>query len=336
MKKPIPPGNESANGVRDAVLRSRLMARRDRVKAALSSPAAAERHGQLLVEVDAALERMEAGTFGLCESCREAIENDRLLADPLAKNCLDHLSAAEQRALERDLDLASQLQRGLLPKPGVSVPGWSVAWHYEPAGTVSGDYCDLIPLEAGQGLFAVGDVSGKGIAASMLMTHLHAIFRSLVGAAPDVGDLLARANRVFCDGTSNEFFATLVCGMLGTDGRVRTANAGHCYPLHLRRGEVRSVPSSGLPLGLFRDEGYGMHEFSMEPGDLLLLYSDGVTETFHPSGEPFGVSRVSNVLLRSVRLTPRTVLNELLNELIQFRSGGPRTDDLTAMVISRQ
>ena len=131
-----------------------------------------------IVYANAALARMDEGTFGTCETCHDSVEKERLLSDPLIRFCLDHLTHEEQRALESDLELAARIQKGLLPPPEMSAAGWQVRYHYEPLGPVSGDYCDVLESDSGL-LFLFGDVSGKGVAASMLMSHLHATFRSL-------------------------------------------------------------------------------------------------------------------------------------------------------------
>src|SRR5256884_8956803 len=131
-------------------LRTELEQRRERLHAALHSPAADASLSQLLTAVDTALSRIDQGTFGLCETCHDTIEAERLLADPLVRFCLDHLTSAEQRALESDLSLAARIQRGLLPKPGLAPVGWDVRYHYHPAGMAGGDYCD--PFETERGL----------------------------------------------------------------------------------------------------------------------------------------------------------------------------------------
>src|SRR4029077_1820554 len=125
-------------------LRTELEQRRERLRAALHSPAADASLSQLLTAVDTALSRIDQGTFGLCETCHSPVEAERLLADPLVRFCLDHLTSAEQRALESDLSLAARIQRGLLPKPGLAPAGWNIRYHYQPAGMVSGDYCDVL------------------------------------------------------------------------------------------------------------------------------------------------------------------------------------------------
>ncbi len=325
----------SRNEIRDAELQGQLRDRRRKLQAAASNRPEVEHLVHLLHEVDAALERMEAGAFGICETCHDSIENDRLLVDPLCRNCLDHLSDAERRALERDLDLAFQVQNGLLPKSGLAVDGWTVAYHYEPAGPVSGDYCDLIVVEPGTALFVLGDISGKGVAASMLMTQLHAIFRSLIPSTRSLPDLLTKANRIFCEGVLSSHFATLVCGWLTNDGGVEICNAGHCLPLHVHQGGVSAVASTDLPLGLFCESRYSSRRLEMEKGDSLVLFTDGLSETFDASGVEYGTQRLSELLRRHGRLAPKELLARSLGDLVTFRAGAARTDDLSIMIIRR-
>src|SRR5881409_1271069 len=168
--KPQPKAGGLMATAEQTYLRTELEQRRERLHTALHSPGADASLSQLLAAVDEALDRFERGTFGLCETCHDTIEAERLLADPLMRFCLDHLTSAKQRALDSDLSMAARIQRALLPKPGVAPVGWDVRYHYQPAGMVSGDYCDLFETDRGL-LFMLGDVSGKGVAASMLMSH---------------------------------------------------------------------------------------------------------------------------------------------------------------------
>src|SRR5215470_10909506 len=159
-------------------LRGELEQRRERLHTLVHEAQGDASLQRLLGEVDAALSKMDAGTFGVCEDCKGSVEVERLLYDPVTGVCLECLSQEEQHLLEKDLTLAGNIQRALLPNRESSSPGWKVSFHYEPAGPVSGDYCDLIETPGGL-LFLLGDVSGKGVAASMLMSHLNATFRSL-------------------------------------------------------------------------------------------------------------------------------------------------------------
>jgi len=323
------------NGVRDDELKRQLTARRDKLRDAIpSQPHPASLH-DLLREVDAALERMEDGSYGLCETCHDPIEHDRLIVDPLLRNCIDHLSHAEKESLQRDLDLANQVQSGLLPKPGRIAPGWTMAFHYRPHGAVSGDFCDVIRLPDGGALFVVGDVMGKGVAASMLTAHLHAIFRSLCTPDQPVNDLVAKANRIFCEGTMSSFFATLVAGRLGVDGAVEICNAGHCHPLHFRNGDVHRIESGGLPMGLFADAEYELHRGRLASGEGLVIHTDGLSETFDAGGAPYGSERPINLLRQRRTHSCDELLADLLADLDQFRRAEAVRDDLTVMVLCR-
>jgi len=326
----------SPGGIRDRALRQQLLTRRERLQDALTTPQRTERLRQLLDEIDLTLGRMEQGTFGICERCHEPIENDRLLADPLLRNCIDHLSPAEQRSLERDLDLAYQVQQGLLPRAGRIGTDWLLAYHYQPAGIVSGDYCDVIPIQDGSALAVVGDVSGKGVAASLMMTQLHAIFRSLAAGGRPIQELVAQANRIFCEGTIFSFFATLACARLGPDGEVDLCNGGHCSPLHVQAGGVTALMTTGLPLGLFNDGEYGCQSIHLSDGESLVLYSDGLTETFDREGTQYGTGRLSRLLREHCHVPPPGLIEVILADVQRHRGNGPRMDDLTIMVLRRE
>jgi sigma-B regulation protein RsbU (phosphoserine phosphatase) len=318
------------------LLREQLLDRRRRLEP-FARDGAAPDVASLLAEVDAALARMEGGTYGVCAGCHGAIEPDRLRADPLARLCLDCLSPEQRRALEYDLELARGIQADLLPPAGVSAAGWAISYHYGPLGPVSGDYCDVIPGEArpGQALVLLGDVAGKGVAASLLMASLHAIFRSLGAADLPLADLVERANRLFGASAASGRFATLACLRTSDSGEVEIANAGHCPPLLRRGAVVESLPPTGLPLGLFSQGRCTTLRRSLAPGDALLLYSDGLTEAPSPSGEEYGVERAARVLERGRGLRPRELVRALLDDLAAFQGGTSPSDDLTLLVLER-
>lgn len=288
----------------------------------------------LLSEVDMALHRMETASAGICEACHEVIEDDAI-RDPIARFCLDCLNAQEQRALQHDLDAVSLVQHTLLPKQDLRVDGWRAYYHYEAAGPVSGDYCDLVSTENGDLFFLLGDVSGKGIAASMLMAHLHAIFRSLISLDLPVNQLVERANHLFADSTMPAYYATLVCGRARRSGLIELCNAGHCPPLLIRKGDVTSIEATGLPVGIFCQEQYSASEFQLEPGDSLLLYTDGLTESRDPLDSEYGIERLNEIVSARHSLAPHPLTAACLEDAKFFRAGQPKTDDLTVMVIQR-
>jgi sigma-B regulation protein RsbU (phosphoserine phosphatase) len=200
-------------------------------------------------------------TAGIWEACHETIEDDD--KGPIARFCLDCLNEHEQRALQLDLDNVSLVQYSLLPTQDLKADGWRAYYHYEAAGPVSGDYCDLVSHENGDLFFLLGDVSGKGIAASMLMAHLHAIFRSLITLDLPVDQLVERANQVFTNCTMPSYYATLVCGRARRSGAIELCNAGHCPPLLIRRDGVTSIEATGLPIGIFCQEQYSASELQL-------------------------------------------------------------------------
>ncbi len=316
-------------------LREQLMDRRQRLEVAVGAFHEAPNLTRLLEEVDAALERMDDGTYGLCDLCHEPVETDRLIADPLTRLCIGHLTANEQRALEEDLELASRIQIGLLPDSSYRVDGWEVAYHYQPAGLVSGDYCDLMGADC-EGLhFIVGDVSAKGVAASMLRAHLHAMFRTLFSVNLPLDQLIERASRVFCESTLPTHYATLVCGKACASGAVEICNAGHPPPLLVRAGQVTQIDATGLPLGIFCSEQFSLSRFQMQPGDTLFLYTDGLTETRDGVEGEYGIERLSRLLSEHHDESPRSLVDNCVGELNRFCSGRAPRDDLTIMALRR-
>src|SRR3981189_3102449 len=249
----------------ETYLRTELEQPRGRLHEALHSPAADASLSELLTAVDTALSRIDQGTFGLCETCHDTIEAERLLADPLVRFCLAHLTTAEQRALESDLSLAASIQRALLPKPGLAPDGWNVRYHYQPAGMVSGDYCDLFETDGGL-LFMLGEVARKGVAASMLMSHLHATFRSLAEGGLPLARMVEDANRIFCESTFAGQFATLVVGRAVLDGSVEFVSAGHLPVLHIHGDGATPKDSTGVPLGTFCNTSFPVHRLPPGPG----------------------------------------------------------------------
>jgi len=329
--------NATAEPASHAGLHAQLLDRRARL---IASGALARRDDvqALLREVDSALLRLERPDFGICEVCHDPIEADRLAHDPVTRVCLGCLSATEARALERDLEAAAAIQAGLLPPRGLAFDGWDIGFRHAPLGPVSGDHCDLLPASE-PGVpphFVLGDVSGKGVSASILMSQLHAIFRSLAPLGLELSDLVARGNRLFGAAAPSNAFATLVAGRLGPAGEVELVNAGHCEPLLLQGGAVRSFAPTGLPLGPFPEARYTTHRFHLDPGDVLLLYTDGLSEAENAVTEPYGPDRVAAALRASAAATAGDLLQACLDDLTRFRGAAAPSDDLTLLAVRRE
>lgn len=290
----------------------------------------------LLQQIDDAIERIESGTYGICEVCNGAIETELLLVDPLVTVCLDDMTAKQKKELENDIELASHIQRKLLPKNKIEINGWEIFYCYEPAGVVSGDYCDLIVNRDDHGIlhFILGDISGKGIAASMLMTHLHAMIHSLVNFDLHVDKLIDHANRLFCESTSSSQYATLVYGRAAHHGEIEISNAGHCPPILLHNKETELIEATGLPVGLFCESNYSALRVKLEVNDYLVLYTDGLTETSNGEME-YGVERLRKILSEINNPTPEELVNYIVNDRNKFGNGIPKEDDMTIMVMKR-
>ena len=335
----LPFGNRGTTvaDVQEVFLHGQLLDRREKLEAALTTSQQNESLRQLLHEVDSALKRLEAGTFGVCETCHDTIEKDRLMADPLVRYCLDHLTASQRRALEQDLELASQLQRGLLPRQNLTFAGWEVCYHYRPLGLVSGDYCDVVTHRDGSEdvYFALGDVSGKGVAASMLMSQLHAIFRTLVASGLSLQLLVERASRVFCQSTISSLFATLVLVRAGQSGEIEVCNAGHCPALVFQGARALELGATGVPLGLFCEGVYPTQWAKMSCGDTLLLYTDGISEARSANQEEYGVERLKELAASCPGLSAQALVAACIDDLNTFRAEAPLLDDLTIMAVRR-
>lgn len=315
--------------------RPQLLDRRVRLLAA-SDAVPAVYLNELIAEIDAALGKLDNGSYGLCETCHDPIEADRLAQNPLARFCLDHLSQAELQAHQQDLDLATQIQSKLLPVRDIALENWDTQYRYQPVGAVGGDYCELILLDSGKSLFfAVGDVAGKGVAASLLMTHLSAIFRTLLSLDLSLTDLISRANRLFCESTAPAHYATLVCGRITANG-VEICNAGHCMPLLLKQHGTQRLDSTGLPLGMFYTGQYPMQQVSVDPGDSLVLYSDGITECQDPEGNQYEVDRLIRALLDHRDKPTEAMADGVLEDVARFRQIRSPNDDITLLIVRRR
>ena len=314
-------------------LQNQLEERKRRLELAVASAPRNSDLGSLLGEVDSALDRMAEGTYGLCLECHESVEKERLLADPLVRYCLDHLTQSERSALQRDLDLASKVQRNLLPKNGLSVGGWETSYHFAPVGAVSGDYCDLIPCD-GQLLFLLGDVSGKGVAASMMMAQLHALFRSLAGMSLPLGQIVAHVNRFLCESALSGQYATLVCGLAKPTGEVEIHNAGHCPAIVSGRDGVFPIDSTGLPLGMFADAKSSATCVQLESGDTLFLYTDGLSEARNECDE-YGVDRVMTLVRQQAARQPAELIAACIEDVRTFVNGVQSFDDMTVLAVRR-
>jgi sigma-B regulation protein RsbU (phosphoserine phosphatase) len=169
----------------------------------------------------------------------------------------------------------------------------------------------------------------------MLMSHLHATFRTLAEAALPLDRMVQDANRIFCESTLAGQFATLVVGRAAHDGAVEFVSAGHLPVLHIHGGGATPKDATGMPLGMFSDSRFPVHRLTMADGDTLLLYTDGLTEARNRAGAEYGLPRIRALAARNVQMQPAGLISECIGDLLSFGEGSKQTDDLTLLAVRR-
>jgi serine phosphatase RsbU (regulator of sigma subunit) len=240
----------------------------------------------------------------------------------------------EKRRLEEELQMARRVQQGLLPKELPPTPGLEIATHTDFSLEVAGDYYDVIGLEDGRTLFAVGDVAGKGAGAALLMSNLQASLRALVGADLSLTHMIARVNLLIYQNTESHQFITFFVGIFDPHNRsLRYVNAGHNPPFLLRgNGEPETLLTGGLILGAFADSCYEQGCVTLESGDILVLYTDGVSEAMDADGVEFGEQRVSSAATACAAASVEDIVSEIIRQTARHRDGLHIEDDQTLLV----
>ena len=243
----------------------------------------------------------------------------------------------KDKLLARDeLEEGRAVQRALLPDPDPAIPGWDVWLTSVPANDVGGDLVDVMRLGDERYGLTLADVAGKGLGAALLMAKLQATLRALVWEQPDLGDLASRVNRILCrDGLPNKF-ATLVHVELQADsGRVRLINAGHMPPLLVRGGRIVELPGGGMALGIFDGATFTEQVADLQRDEMLVIYSDGVTEAMNVHEELYGDERLRAVLETGPATSSRELATRLEADVQRFVAEARRHDDLSLLVLRR-
>ncbi|HKO43963.1 MAG TPA: SpoIIE family protein phosphatase [Pyrinomonadaceae bacterium] len=244
----------------------------------------------------------------------------------------------QQERLERELQLASEIQQRFQPAAPPQVAGYELQGISFPCYEIGGDYYDFIRRADGRLVIALGDVSGKGTAAALLMSSLHAAIHAQTGSHDTLVDTVTAVNKYLAENIPPNRFVTLFFAELDPEsGALSFLNAGHNPPLIVHAaGTVEQLSSGGLPLGIKGDAEYREGRTHLKHGDVLVIYSDGVTEAASPSGEEFGPTRLYEVVSRNVDASAAGIRDRIESALTKFSQGTQAADDITLVIVKRQ
>jgi sigma-B regulation protein RsbU (phosphoserine phosphatase) len=255
-----------------------------------------------------------------------AIENARLYEEEKAYH-----------RMREEVRLAARIQGDLLPKVHPAIPGYDVAGTSIPAQEVGGDYFDYIPVDAERWALALGDVSGKGLPASLVMANLQATLRGQTYPGVSVKECVARSNRLLHRSTSPEKFVTLFYGILDTTAhRLVFSNAGHDNPyFYSGDAPVRRLATGGIVLGAIDEYPFQEEAVDLAPGDLLVIYSDGIAEAMNAKGGFFGEERIAETIAKHRDATAAELMEKILAAARKFAGKHPQSDDMTLLILKR-
>jgi len=242
-------------------------------------------------------------------------------------------------AMSRELEMARQVQRALIPRRACDVPGLEIAFDYEPVVQVGGDLLDIIPVHGDRVLLFVGDVVGHGVRAALAMSAVKAALLSAAKSDPRPDRVLAGVNKVFAEMFKNDVlpqFVTAACCLVDPpESQAEIALAGHPAPLRFRAdpGEILKEADAGLPLGIEKSTEYALTSIDLEPEDLLVFFTDGLIEAMDPSGRQYGCHRLERLMLRSTGSSPGELVAEIRNDLRAHCGGRALADDFALLVV---
>jgi serine phosphatase RsbU (regulator of sigma subunit) len=255
------------------------------------------------------------------------VENARLMEEDL-----------ERERFERELNLAREIQQRFQPSSAPNVAGYEMQGISFPCYEIGGDYYDFIERPDGRMVIALGDVSGKGTSAALLMSSLHAAMHAQIPAHKALGDTISAVNRYLAETIPMNRFITLFCAELDpATGTLSFLNAGHNPPLIAHAGgSMEQLAAGGIPLGIIGDAVYREGRTQLHPGDALVIYSDGVSETQNAAGEEYGPVRLYNTVARYLESTAAGIRDKIEADLTKFAQGTPAGDDITLVIVKRQ
>lgn len=258
-------------------------------------------------------------------------------AGPLIENARLVQEALQRKAMERERELAEEVWKRFLPAFLPKVEGFEIAAHCAPAQRIGGDYYDIINLPDNRTLVALGDVSGSGMPAALLMSNLQAALRVSLGAQSDPEILVSMINNHICSTTDTERFATLFLGIVDPENQlIHYVNAGHNPPILFREdGSYEELAATGIPVGFVPDTPYEAMEISLSCGDRLLIVSDGIPEAFSADNEMFGDERLIELIRSKGHVPAQTLVDEVLTAVDEWiKDSTGYNDDRTLVVLN--
>ena len=249
-----------------------------------------------------------------------------------------HKDIVEKERIEKELEIAGHIQRRLLPKELPALAGYEVDAVARPTKLVGGDYYDFIPLADGKFALVIADVSGKGVPAALLVSTLHASLHAYIDGISNLASLVGKLNNVVHSNTEAERYITMFIAVLDPQaGTILYVNAGHCFPFVLRskQASMTSLPATGLPVGMFEGVEFEQVTHKLEPGDFLVLYTDGVTEAMNKSFEEYGEMRFQQAMVARSDQSAGGFLGGIVADVEKFVAGEPQSDDVTMVVLKR-
>ncbi|HLJ14429.1 MAG TPA: SpoIIE family protein phosphatase [Bryobacteraceae bacterium] len=315
--------------VRDTLADPRYIASHPDIRSEVAVP---------LVLQDRAIGVMDLESERIAAFTEDHVRTLALLAPQIASSVenarlYEELAQRENR-MEQDLQAARKLQSVLLPRTPPDIPGLEIAITARPARQISGDVYDIFEQGQDNAVIAFGDVSGKGAAAALYGALVSGLLRSLAPRRKSPALLLKLLNETLMERRVDAQYATLLVLLWESrEGRFTIGNAGAEPPLVFRNGEILKPRPEGVPIGLLEETQYEEIVFPADPGDLILLFSDGVEDQLNPKEEDFGKGRVSRLLRSHHDQKPRVIVDEIFGELDRFREDAPLTDDQTLIAI---
>lgn len=274
------------------------------------------------------------GVADLSAGDRELLHTLAIEASTILENARLLEQERLRQKMDEELEIAREIQQSLMPRR-LPQSGWfRAAAASIPSLQVGGDYCDVRQVERGAWVFVVADVSGKGVSSALLASLLQGAFLAAGHAATRLDVLMTQVNHFLVERTEGEKYATLFCGVVSRDGVLRWSNAGHCPPLILRStGEIRRLEATSMPLGMLEDAEFTVEQVQLEPGDKVVVYTDGVSEAQNRQGHFFETRRLELLLRANAGKSCDAIMQSVIASVESFTEGVPQSDDITAVVM---